>query len=74
MLQETDTRIRRVVLIMMVLLLIDLAGDHCLGQTFLVPPNSAAQTSLTSPPLCDSGKVDPTRYAAMRRIARICPA
>jgi hypothetical protein len=49
---------RGIVLIVMLLLLIDLGQDGCLGKAVLVPPDSSAPTSLTSPPQYEAGKVD----------------
>jgi hypothetical protein len=49
MLQEVETWMKRVVLlILVVLLVIDLA-DGCLGKAMFVAPDSAAKTSLTAP-------------------------
>jgi len=59
MLREAETRMKRVVLLILVLLLvIDLAEDGCLGKAKFAPPHSFAKTSLTSPLLDCSGKVD----------------
>jgi hypothetical protein len=48
---------RLVLLILVLLLVIDLAGG-CLGKAMFVAPDSAAETSLTSPLDDCSGKVD----------------
>jgi hypothetical protein len=50
---------RVVLLILVLLLLIDLGEDGCLGKATFVAPQSSAQTSLTSPLLDCSGKVGP---------------
>ncbi len=53
---------KRVVLpILVLLLLINLAEDGCFGKATFVAPQSSAKTSLTSPLLHCSGKVD-SRY------------
>jgi hypothetical protein len=50
---------KRVVLLILVLLLvIDLGEDGCLGKATFTAPASAAKTSLISPLLNCSGKVD----------------
>jgi hypothetical protein len=49
---------RVVLLILVILMLIDLGEDGCLGKAKFVPPQSFAETSLTSPLLDCSGKVD----------------
>jgi hypothetical protein len=58
MLQEAETWMKRVVLlILVVLLVVDLAYG-CLGKAAFVAPDSSATTSLISPLLDCSGKVD----------------
>jgi hypothetical protein len=59
MLQEAETWMKRVVLLILVLLLvIDLGENGCLGKAAFVAPDSSATTSLISPLLDCSGKVD----------------
>jgi hypothetical protein len=59
MLQEVKTWMKRVVLLLLVLLLmIDLGEDGCLGKATFVAPQSTAKTSFTSPLHDSSGKVD----------------
>lgn len=59
MLQEAETRVKRVILLILALLLLsDLAEDCCLGKATVVPPHSSAKTSLSSPLRNCSGKVD----------------
>jgi hypothetical protein len=57
MLQETWMK-RVVLLILVLLLVIDLGEDGCLGKATFVSPDSAAKTSLTSALDDCSGKVD----------------
>jgi hypothetical protein len=53
---------KRVVLLILVLMLLtDLGEDGCLGKATFVAPDSSAKTSLISPLLDCSGKVD-SRY------------
>jgi hypothetical protein len=49
---------RGIVLLVMLLLLIDLGLDGCLGKAALVPPDFSQNSSLTSPSPSDAGKVD----------------
>jgi hypothetical protein len=49
---------RGIVLIVLLLLLIDMGQDGCLGKAPLVPCDFSAHTSLTSPPQYEAGKVD----------------
>jgi hypothetical protein len=59
MVQEAETRMKRVVLLILALLLLsDLAEDGCLGKATFVALQSSAKTSLTSPLHNCSGKVD----------------
>jgi hypothetical protein len=59
MLQELETWMKRLVLLILVLLLaIDLGGDGCLGKATFVAPQSAANSSLTFPLDDCSGEVD----------------
>lgn len=54
-----ETRMKRVVLLILALLLLsDLAEDGCLGKATFVAPQSSAKTSLTSPLHDCPGKVD----------------
>jgi hypothetical protein len=58
MLHMAETWMKRVVLpILVLLLVIGLAGG-CLGKAMFVAPDSAAETSLTSPPDDCSGRAD----------------
>jgi hypothetical protein len=45
-------------LIFVMVLLIDLGQDGCLGKAVLVPPDFSANTSLASPAPGDAGKID----------------
>jgi hypothetical protein len=49
---------RGIVLIVMLLLLIDLGVDGCLGKATLAPPDFSQNSSLTSPSPSEAGKVD----------------
>lgn len=49
---------RAVLLILVVLLLLDLGEDGHLGKVTFGPADSAAKTSLTSPPQYDSGNIN----------------
>jgi hypothetical protein len=49
---------RVIVLMVMLLLLIDLGQDGCLGKAVLVPPDGSAGSSLTSSPQYEAGKAD----------------
>jgi hypothetical protein len=56
---EAQAKMKRaIVLLVMLLLLIDLGQDGCLGKAVLVSPDSSAPTSLTSPPQYEAGKAD----------------
>jgi hypothetical protein len=50
---------RAILLIVLLLLLIDLGQDGCLGKADAVPPDFSAQSSLASPAQGDFGKIDP---------------
>jgi hypothetical protein len=49
---------RGIVLIVMLLLLIDLGEDGCLGKATFVAPQPSAKISFTSPLVNCSGKID----------------
>jgi hypothetical protein len=59
MAQEAQTRMKRVVFLILVLLLfVDLAEDGYLGKVNFYLPNHSAKTSVTSCPHSDSGHTD----------------
>jgi hypothetical protein len=58
MLQKMETWMKRVVLLILVLLLVIDLADGCLGKATFVAPDSAANSSLTSPLDNCPGKVD----------------
>jgi hypothetical protein len=77
MLQEAETSMKQVVLLILVLLLV--IGLGYLGKAMFVAPDSAAKTSLTSPLDDCSGKVDspyilPSPGAEISRLLQCQPA
>ena len=59
MLQEAETGMKRVVLLILVLmLLIDLADDGCIGKANFYLPAPSTEISVTSCPYSDSGHTD----------------
>jgi hypothetical protein len=58
MLQDAEIWMKRVVLLILVLLLVIDLADGCFGKAAFVAPDSAANSSLTSPLDDCSGKVD----------------
>jgi len=59
MLQEAKTKMKRMVLLILVLfLLVDLIEDGCLGKANFCLPNPSAKTFVTSFPESESGHTD----------------
>lgn len=58
MLQGMETRMKWAVCLILVLLLIDLGQDGCVGKAALVPPDFSANTSFNSSPDNCSGTID----------------